>query len=49
MKHATEWQPVLTEFGPGVTPEDVLAATDHPGPRRDLDPAAGVYVMTWSR
>ena len=42
--------PVFTEVGPNATPEDVL--TRHglkPGPRRDLDAAAGVSVVTWER
>jgi dihydrofolate reductase len=41
---------VFTEVGPTATPEDVL--TRHglrPGPRRDLDPGAGVSVVTWQR
>jgi hypothetical protein len=42
--------PVFTEVGPNVTPEDVLARHGlKPGPRRDLDPAAGVSVTTWQR
>jgi dihydrofolate reductase len=43
-------RPVFNEVGPAATPEDVL--TRHglkPGPRRDLDPAAGVFVVTWQR
>jgi dihydrofolate reductase len=42
--------PVFTEVGPTATPEDVL--TRHglkPGPRADLDAAAGVTVVTWTR
>ena len=42
--------PVFTEVGPNATPEDVL--TWHglkPGPRGDLDAAAGVTVVTWTR
>jgi dihydrofolate reductase len=42
--------PVFTEVGPNATPEDVL--TRHglkPGPRRDLDAAAGVTLVTWQR
>jgi dihydrofolate reductase len=42
--------PVFTEVGPNATPEDVL--TRHglqPGPRRDLDAAAGVTLVTWRR
>ena len=43
-------RPVFNEVGPMATPEDVL--TRHglkPGVRRDLDPAAGVTVVTWER
>jgi dihydrofolate reductase len=43
-------RPAFNEVGPDVTPEDVL--TRHglkPGPRRDLDAAAGVTVVEWSR
>jgi dihydrofolate reductase len=41
---------VFTEVGPNTTPEDVLARHGlKPGPRRDLDPAAGVSVVTWQR
>ncbi|MGB6536381.1 MAG: dihydrofolate reductase [Xanthobacteraceae bacterium] len=43
-------RPVFSEVGPGTTPEDVL--TRHglrPGPRRELDPAAGVTIATWQR
>jgi dihydrofolate reductase len=41
---------VFTEVGPNATPEDVLARHGlKPGPRRDLDPAAGVSVVTWER
>ncbi len=40
--------PVFSEVGPNATPEDVLAGHGlKPGPRRDLDPAAGVSVVTW--
>jgi len=43
-------QPVFTEVGPNATPEDVLARHAlKPGPRRDLDSAAGVSVVTWQR
>jgi dihydrofolate reductase len=43
-------QPVFTEVGPDVTPDDVLARAGlKPGPRRELDPAAGVFVVTWLR
>jgi dihydrofolate reductase len=42
--------PPFTEVGPNATPEDVLARRGFkPGPRRDLDPAAGVSVVTWRR
>jgi dihydrofolate reductase len=42
--------PVFSEVGPNATPEDVLARHGlKPGPRRDLDRAAGVSVMTWER
>jgi dihydrofolate reductase len=42
--------PVFTEVGPSTTPEDVLARYGlKPGPRRDLDRAAGVSVVTWER
>jgi dihydrofolate reductase len=40
--------PPFTEVGPNATPEDVLARRGFkPGPRRELDPAAGVSVVTW--
>ena len=42
--------PVFNEVGPTATPEHVLARHGlKPGPRRDLDPAAGVSVVTWER
>lgn len=42
--------PVFSEVGPNATPDDVLARHGlKPGPRRDLDPAAGVSVVTWQR
>ena len=42
--------PVFTEVGPNATPDDVLARHGlKPGPRRELDPAAGVSVVTWQR
>jgi len=42
--------PVFSEVGPDAAPEDVLARHGlKPGPRRDLDPAAGVSVVTWRR
>lgn len=41
---------VFNEVGPNATPEDVLARHGlKPGPRRDLDAAAGVSVVTWER
>jgi dihydrofolate reductase len=41
---------VFTEVGPDVTPEDVLARHGlKPGPRRVLDPAAGVSLVAWTR
>ena len=43
-------RPVFNEVGPHATPEDVL--TRHglkPGPRRELDAAAGVTEVTWER
>jgi dihydrofolate reductase len=41
---------VFNEVGPNATPEDVLARHGlKPGPRRDLDAAAGVSVVTWQR
>ncbi len=42
--------PVFTEVGPHATPEDVLVRHGlKPGQRRELDPAAGVSVVTWQR
>ena len=42
--------PVFTEVGPNATPEDVLSRHGlKPGPRRDLDAAAGVTLVTWQR
>ena len=42
--------PVFPEVGPNATPEDVLARHGlKPGPRRDLDAAAGVSLVTWAR
>jgi dihydrofolate reductase len=42
--------PVFSEVGPNATPENVLARHGlKPGPRRDLDSAAGVSVVTWQR
>ncbi len=43
-------RPLFAEVGPLATPEDVLARHGlKPGPRRDLDAAAGVTVVTWER
>ena len=43
-------RPVFPEIGPDRTPEDVLAAHGlKPGPRRVLDAAADVTLVTWSR
>src|SRR5271169_1484992 len=43
-------RPVFNEVGPNATPEDVLMRHGlKPGPRRDLDAAAGVSVVTWER
>jgi dihydrofolate reductase len=42
--------PVFSEVGPNATPEDVLARHSlKPGPRRELDPVAGISVVTWQR
>jgi dihydrofolate reductase len=42
--------PVFAEVGPNVTPDDVLMRHGlKAGPRRDLDPRAGVTVVTWER
>jgi hypothetical protein len=42
--------PVFSEVGPNATPEDVLARHGlRPGPRRDLDSASRVSVVTWRR
>jgi hypothetical protein len=43
-------RPVFNEVGPMATPEDVLRRHGlKPGARRDLDPAAGVTLVTWER
>ena len=43
-------RPVFTAVGPNASPEDVLMRHGlKPGPRRDLDAAAGVSVVTWQR
>lgn len=42
--------PVFVEVGPNAMPEDVLTRRGFkPGPRRDLDAAAGISVVTWER
>src|SRR5262249_27225615 len=42
--------PVFSVVGASATPEDVLARHGlKPGPRRDLDSAAGVSVVIWQR
>jgi dihydrofolate reductase len=48
--HIPGGMPPFTEAGPNATPEDVLARHGlKPGPRHDLDAAAGVSVVTWTR
>jgi dihydrofolate reductase len=43
-------RPVFSAVGPNTTPEDVLARHGlKPRPRRELDPPAGVSVVTWER
>jgi dihydrofolate reductase len=43
-------RPAFTEIGPNASAEDVLMRHGmKPGSRRDLDPAAGVSVVTWER
>jgi dihydrofolate reductase len=43
-------RPAFNEVGPHATPEDVLQRHGlKPGPRQDLDAAAGVSVVTWTR
>jgi dihydrofolate reductase len=43
-------RPVFTAVGPNASPEDVLMRHGlKPGPRCDLDPAAGISVVTWQR
>jgi dihydrofolate reductase len=42
--------PAFNEVGPNATPEDVLLRHGlKPGARQDLDAAAGVSVVTWTR
>ncbi len=43
-------RPLFPEVGPNSTPQDVFARHGfRPGPRRDLDAAAGVTLTTWQR
>ena len=43
-------RPVFNEVGPMATPEDVLSRHGlKPGAVRELDPAAGITVVTWER
>jgi dihydrofolate reductase len=43
-------RPVFPQVGPHSTPEDVLARHGlKPGPRRDIDAAAGITLTTWDR
>jgi len=43
-------RPVFAGVGPDLTPEDLLARHGlKPGPRRDLDAAAGITLVTWER
>ena len=55
LSHATKakipgGRPVFSAVGPNASPEDILMQHGlGPGPRRELDPAAGVYVVTWKR
>jgi dihydrofolate reductase len=43
-------RPVFPQVGSQATPEDVMSRGGlRPGPRRDLDAAAGVTLTTWSR
>jgi dihydrofolate reductase len=43
-------RPVFAAVGPHATPEDVLMQHGlKPGPRRELDLAAGVSEVTWTR
>ena len=42
-------RPVFAAVGPHATPEDVLMQHGlKPGPRHELDPAAGVSEVTWT-
>lgn len=48
--HIPGGRPAFTEIGPNVTADDVLARHGlKPGPRRELDRAAGVSVTLWQR
>jgi dihydrofolate reductase len=43
-------RPLFADAVPPTTPEDVLARCGlRPGPRRDLDAAAGISVVSWQR
>ncbi len=43
-------RPLFPQIGPHELPEDVLARQGlQPGPRRDIDAAAGVTLTTWKR
>lgn len=43
-------RPVFPDVGPDRTPEDVLAESGlKPGPRRVLDQAGGITLVTWHR
>jgi len=43
-------RPVFAGVGPNLTPEDLLARHGlKPGPRRVLDAAAGITLVTWER
>jgi dihydrofolate reductase len=55
LSHATKTKipggrPVFSAVGPNASPEDVLMQHGlKPGSRRELDPAASVSVVTWTR
>jgi len=55
LSHATRakipgGRPVFSAVGPNASPEDVLMQHGlTPGPRQELDPAAGVSEVTWQR
>ena len=55
LSHATKakipgGRPVFSAVGPHASPEDVLMQHGlKPGPRQELDPAAGISVVTWTR